>query len=88
MSQNNIYKCVSTSGGGEEQISFWEIKQTPKTMQLECIEIKTIWGRAEEGQKYKIFLQRPRQKHGIRFYDDEFVVYFDQDGTPNHFTKL
>ena len=85
------YKCTCVSGGGTEQESYWDVKITPKTMKLKCIEIDSICGSAEEDQELTVSLNGNNKKHCLRIYEDDlsdFTLYPDQGGTPYHFKLL
>ena len=85
------YKCTCVSGGGTEQESEWEVKVTPKTIKLKCIDIDSIWGNAEEDQEFKVFLNRKGQRHAIRIWEEDlsdFTLYPNTSGTPYHFEKI
>ena len=82
------YKCTCVSGGGTEQESYWEIEIMPKTMKLKCIDIDSIWGRAERGQEFTVSLVGKNKKHCLRIWEDDlsdFTLYPFQSGTPYHF---
>ena len=85
------YKCTCVSGGGTEQKSTWNVKIMPKVMELECIDIDSIWGSAEEGQRCTVNLNNKNKKHCLRVWEDDlsdFTLYPNQSGTPYHFEKL
>ena len=89
--RENNYKCTCVSGSGTEQKSIWNVKITPTTMKLKCIDIDSIWGSAEKGQELIVSLVGRNKKHSLRVWEDDlsdFTIYPNRSGIPYHFELL
>lgn len=88
MKKGNKYKCEYTDGGGTDyNEGEWEIKTlTPKTLIVEKISEKHIYGHYEKGDRIKC---QKGNGNPLRVWKDgTFTIYPNQGGTPFYFEPL
>ena len=96
MKKEQKYKCVYTGGGGTDYPEgVWQIKTlTEKTMIIEKISERHIYGKYEKGEKIKCLLINPENAgrnwtNPLRDWGDgTFTIYPRQAGIPYYFEPV